>query len=401
LSAPVRSEFVAIGVAFDMMPQITTTGAFSTVFNQQGDLTFTLPAGSGTLALESDISGLAPKNAPVFTTSATLSYTLPTLDDSNEAVSSKWVTNFLAASGFVPAGASPVTSVAGRTGIVTLAHTDITDWTAATAAAVAPETTARTAADTAETTARIAGDVVPSPGMLFGLTLSNDVSITNSVIDIAAGFCADSTNAVKITLGAFKKSIAGAWFAGTGGNGMGTGLVAAISTWYNVFAAVISGASDVFLDTSPTAANAPAGTTAFRRLGSIFVGSTGNIAPFIQSGDNFQWIGTPADFSMATLSTVSRTLYTLFVPSGVRTTVTFRAQGNCVPSALAVDFTSPDCSDQAIAVVADLTSNAGTLASGRFSVRTNTASQIGIRALNASSTLSLGTIGWTDARGRT
>jgi hypothetical protein len=83
LSAVVRGEFAAIGVAFDMMPQISTTGLFSTVFNQLGNYTFTLPGAPGTLAMLSDVATettrattaeglLAPKASPTFTGAATL-----------------------------------------------------------------------------------------------------------------------------------------------------------------------------------------------------------------------------------------------------------------------------------------------------------------------------------------
>jgi len=399
LSALVRGEFLAVAAGFDQMPQIKTTGVFTTTFVQQGNFTFTLPASSGALALASDVTNetaraegvealLAPKASPVFTVGATLSYTLPVLDNSNEAVSSKWVANFLAASGFAPAGLSPVITVATRTGNVTLVHTDITDWTATINAALAPYA--------------LAASIPPLlRGQLSGLALSNDIPTPLTLLDIAAGSATDSTSASVIILpGTITKSIAGGWVAGSAAGGMGTGLAALASTWYHVYAATIAGNPDVFFDTAFPPTHAPVGTTASRRIGSIYVGAAVTIAPFIQSGDSFQWIGTPADMNLVTLPTLSRTLYTLYVPAGVRTTVTFRAQGFCAGAALAVDFTSPDCSDQAIAVVADLTASSSDLNASRFSVRTNTASQIGIRALNANTTLSLGTIGWTDSRGR-
>lgn len=158
LSSLVRSEFAAISVAFDHMPQISTTGAFNTIFAQQGNFTFTLPAASGTLAMLSDVAAeaaaraaadtanavtglalLAPLASPVFTGTPTVP-TPPSADHTLTAVNSTWVANYLAASGYAPTGSSPVTSVATRTGAVTLTHTDITDWTA-TLAPYAAETT--------------------------------------------------------------------------------------------------------------------------------------------------------------------------------------------------------------------------------------------------------------------
>lgn len=58
-----RSEFAAIGLAFDMVPQISTTGLFSTVFNQVGNFTYTLPGASGTLASAADIAAEATTRA--------------------------------------------------------------------------------------------------------------------------------------------------------------------------------------------------------------------------------------------------------------------------------------------------------------------------------------------------
>jgi hypothetical protein len=56
LSALVRAEFVSIQTAFDLVPPFTSTGAFQTIFGQQGNFTFTLPAEVGTLALLTDVS---------------------------------------------------------------------------------------------------------------------------------------------------------------------------------------------------------------------------------------------------------------------------------------------------------------------------------------------------------
>ena len=94
---------------------------------------------------------------------------------------------------------------------------------------------------------------------LGGFVLSNDIATPNSVLDVAAGMAADSTNATYIPLGAFSKSTAGAWVAGAGNHGMGNGLTVAVSTWYNVCLANNGGTSDVWFDTSATCANRPSG----------------------------------------------------------------------------------------------------------------------------------------------
>jgi hypothetical protein len=77
------------------------------------------------------------------------------------------------------------------------------------------------------------------PNFIGGLALANDVSSSGTVLDIAAGACADATNAVTIALGAFTKSTGGVWAAGAGANGMGQGLTIAAGKWYHVFAITI------------------------------------------------------------------------------------------------------------------------------------------------------------------
>jgi hypothetical protein len=56
LSATMRAEFFSIQTAFDLVPRISTTGLFTTVFNQLGNYTFTLPAISGVLATTANIT---------------------------------------------------------------------------------------------------------------------------------------------------------------------------------------------------------------------------------------------------------------------------------------------------------------------------------------------------------
>ena len=249
LSAPIRAEFAAIGNAFNMVPQIITTGTFSTTFTQQGNFTFTLPAASGTLAMLSDVATeataraaadatnaagvasntaaialLAPIASPAFTGTPTVP-TPVTLDNSTKAVNSSWVSSYLAASGYAPTGASPVTSVASRTGAVVLTHADLTDW-AATLAPYAPIATptftgvpaAPTAAPGVNTTqlattAFVAAAVAPlapiaSPtftGTVTGvaLTLSGVLTTTGNIVSTGGtnSFAGATTMAALTTSG--------------------------------------------------------------------------------------------------------------------------------------------------------------------------------------------------------
>lgn len=146
-------------------------------------------------------------------------------------------------------------------------------------------------------------------GYINGYTLSNDGGTPNSILDIAVGSAADSTNAVMINGTAFTKSTAGAWAAGTAGNGMGTGLTIANSTWYHVFAIINAGAFDVYFDTSVTAANKPTNTTAFRYIGSFKTDGSAHILAFTQVGQFFYWTTAVKDVSSGGATTA--TLVTL------------------------------------------------------------------------------------------
>lgn len=157
---------------------------------------------------------------------------------------------------------------------------------------------------------RAATAAAQPPGYINGFTLANDVSTPNTVLDIAAGFAIDSTNVFAIQGTAFTKSTAGVWAAGTGANGMGTGLTIANSTWYHVFAIINAGAFDVYFDTSAAGANAPASTTAKRYIGSFKTDGSAHIIAFIQLGQMFFWTLPVNDISSGGSSTAALTAFT-------------------------------------------------------------------------------------------
>jgi hypothetical protein len=241
-------------------------------------------------------------------------------------------------------------------------------------------------------------------GYLGGLALSNDGGSPNSVLDIAAGVCADSTAATYISLGAFTKSTAGAWAAGTGSNGMGTGLTIANSTWYHVFAIMKAGVSDVYFDTSVSAANAPSGTTAFRRIGSFKTDGSAHILAFTQVYMAFYWATQVQDVNVTNLISASGTLLTLgSVPPGVKVQPLVRALTNATPAA-PIFLTSADETDVATTTTYsttpgfDFSTNSQVFAGY---LTTNVVQQI--RARGASGTtndLAIYTRGWVDALGR-
>lgn len=234
---------------------------------------------------------------------------------------------------------------------------------------------------------------------LAGLILSNDGTTPNSVLDISAGSANDSTNAITMQLGAFTKSTAGAWVAGSGNHAMGNGLTIAATTWYHVFLIVNSGTVDVYFDTSPTAANAPSSTTAFRRIGSFKTDSSAHVVTFSQNGDEFIWTATSADIN-ASVGTTAQLYVLLGVPTGVKVNALFRAILTGTQAGL---LNSPD--ENAIAGGSlgnnlNMNTNNTFTQASQLNVRTNTSAQIRGVATSTGGQLIIFTYGWIDTRGR-
>lgn len=234
-------------------------------------------------------------------------------------------------------------------------------------------------------------------GSLGGLGLSRSSA---TVLGIAAGECLDSTNVVGIYLAAFTKSTAGAWAAGSAGNGMGNGLTIANSTWYHVFAILNAGAADVYFDTSITAANKPTGTTHFRRIGSFLTNGSAQIIAFKQIGDDFFWTVPVNNYSATgTGGTVTLTVPTgLNVKANVRVLGTVGAIGarNIVLHSLDQTAMTPNTPGGNISISWGAETTQG---AGEVDVWTNTSAQIALVA-SGSTNLELTTNGWSDRRGR-
>lgn len=143
-----------------------------------------------------------------------------------------------------------------------------------------------------------AGTFTLPMNFMTGFTLSNDGTAPNTTLDIAPGQCRDSANAVNIILTtAFTKKTGGSWVAGSGNNGMGVGLTVAASTWYHVFAILNGGNPDIYFDTLVAGTNAPAGTTALRRIGSVKTNASSAIMAFVQLGNEIIWVTPYTEYS--------------------------------------------------------------------------------------------------------
>tara|TARA_R110000868_G_C10969754_1_gene769607 strand:- start:11312 stop:12463 length:1152 start_codon:yes stop_codon:yes gene_type:complete len=239
-------------------------------------------------------------------------------------------------------------------------------------------------------------------GFISGLITSRSSA---TVLGVSAGVATDSTNAVSIFLGAFTKSTAGTWVAGTGANGMGQGLAIANSTWYHVFVIIVSGVEDMYFDTSITAANKPALTTAFRRIGSFKTNGSAQIIDFTQVGDEFLWSVAVQDVAATGGSALGTTAtsYALTVPLGVKVMANMRVIAQLPNNGDTVLVQSPDETTQVANTPsgnAQFTAQAGLSGAGYLEIRTNTSRQIKAVASSASTTLYVVTYGWIDTRGQ-
>ena len=247
-------------------------------------------------------------------------------------------------------------------------------------------------------------------GYIDGLVTSRNSGTPTTKLDIAAGECLDSTNAVRIRLSsALTKRTGGAWAAGNDANGMGNALTIANSTWYYVFAVIVNGVHDVYFDTSVSAANKPSGTSYYRLIGFFRTNGSAEILDFVQMGDYWQWAAPVSDVG-ATNPGTSAVTRTLTVPTGVNVMANVilglqnnGAGGNAL--ALLSDLAIPDAavgvSGAQTAYAANSSANVA-VDHTPVSVRTNTSAQIRSRLSysDANVILYIVTYGWTWARGR-
>jgi hypothetical protein len=159
LSALMRAEFLAIATAFTMLPRITTTGNFDTIFAQQGNFTIALPASAGTLALTAEVTTevaietarataaealLAPKASPALTGTPTAPTAAPGTN-TTQIATTEFIT--AATTTLAPKASPALTGTPTAPTAAPGTNTTQLATTAFSAAAVAVETAARTAAD--------------------------------------------------------------------------------------------------------------------------------------------------------------------------------------------------------------------------------------------------------------
>jgi hypothetical protein len=247
----------------------------------------------------------------------------------------------------------------------------------------------------------------PILNYLGGLTLSNDVTSPNTVLDIATGTaCSDDNTTMMALSTVITKNCNAAWAVGSGNGGLDTGSTLAASIWYHVFLIerIDTGVVDVLISTSATAPTLPTSYTRKRRIGSIFADTSAHILAFTQLGDQFLW--TVPILSIGGTSAIGTTpgLINVPAPAGVKTTAWLSCYWSPNISSI-LTIQSPDQPMTAAFIpagnVTAASQAAPALSGGDFFVRTNTSNQVQIAANSAvTGGLSLVSRGWVDNRGK-
>lgn len=277
-------------------------------------------------------------------------------------------------------------------------------WTEAGSSASADAAAAAASATAAATSAAQAATAVGSSlGYLGGFGLTSSVSL----LGIAAGRCADSTGTTSIELGTWVKSLSGTgiFLAGSGQVGMGVGVATANNTWYHVFAIIVDGVSDVYFDTSVTAANKPVGTTAFRRIGSVKTDGSAHITLFDQLGDRFVWRTPVLEYNAIPGLTTAISLVLQGVPPDIVTEGYFFGTVRDTANPEAIFYLSSSLQEDLVpSRTTGITAITGpsSPSSGAYnvSVLVHANRLIRRRVSNTACSVTILTNGWTDTRGR-
>jgi len=159
-----------------------------------------------------------------------------------------------------------------------------------------------------------------------------------------------------------------------------------------------TGVVDVLTSLSATAPTMPANYTLFRRIGSLKTNGSFQWIKFSQKGNEFLWDVAVEDGNGFTLTSTA-TLLTISTPLGVQT----RTMGNFYTNPGTTTYyliTSPDIADTLPANTNFVAASTAAAVAGTFddTVRTNTSSQIRLRASASATPCYWFTRGWLDDR---
>ena len=248
-----------------------------------------------------------------------------------------------------------------------------------------------------------AGTTPTLRGELGGLTLANDATTPNTVLDVATGAAtSDDASTYMALSSALTKSIASNWTVGSGNGGLDTGTVAA-STSYYVYLIERTDTSvvDVLFSASATSPTMPTNYTKKRRIWMVRTDGSSHVLPFTQYGDVCQLVTPLAGYS-STIGT-NYTYVTLPVPPGAMA----RVRGAAYSTSAAINFLIVGGAESGSTVpntptgnVTGTTAGSGQAQGFDMTVQTDSSSRIIATASTSGSNLNMVVSGWTDTRGR-
>jgi hypothetical protein len=240
-------------------------------------------------------------------------------------------------------------------------------------------------------------------GFLGGLTLSNDVSSPNTVIDISTGVAMSDDFTTMMKLSSAITKTTGAWAVGTGNGGLDTGSVAN-NTWYHAFLIERpdTGVVDILLSTSVSAPTMPTNYTKKRRIGSVKTNGSAQLIAFSQSGDEFLWLTPTADIFTSTLG-ASAIAFPLTVPPGVKVRARLRGFASSASICNILVASQDEISVAPLVTTGNVTGvieAVNRAVSMTLDIRTDVSRQVRAVSSAANTALQMATYGWIDTRGR-
>ena len=248
-----------------------------------------------------------------------------------------------------------------------------------------------------------------SAGVISGMTVSNNVTDATNDINIAAGYCRDSTDVVWINKSsAVVKQLDAGWAAGTN-QGMRNSAAAITDTTYHIYAVCKAGGAepDYYAHTSTniatvlSALQAETGGSAYIYARWLFpiIRST-SITPFLQTGNVVMWQTQKPDVTAAANTSVTNR--TLTIPLGFKFEVIMGAgafSSGSVNSTLVCD---PDLTNRTASTNAtNLYNESGVSAACEIRCMSNTSSQVSTHGTGTGALISIRTLGFVIHRGIT
>lgn len=249
-------------------------------------------------------------------------------------------------------------------------------------------------------------------GFIDGCKIANGTDATND-LNVSAGQCMDSTNAVVINVAAMAgKQLDANWAPGAAAGMRNSGVAIANGTYHIYAVAKADGTQDIYAHTSTTVATvitalqAESGGASYvyaRRVASI-VRAGATILQFTQYGDRFELVTPVLDIDVTNpgTSAVTRTLASM--PTGLALRALMYNEIYCTATTFSHYVTSLAQTDGGAGGGSNVLklAYANDLAACYVEATTNTSAQIRTRssASDAAAGVRILSIGWVDTRGR-